>query len=107
MPRTLHVKKGDTVVVISGKEKGSKGKVIYTKPERNRVAVERLNMVKRHRRPSQKFPTGGIVEKEQPFDASNVTLVCPKCSEAIRAKRHVLDTGKTMRRCPGCGEDFE
>lgn len=107
MPKSLHVKKGDTVLVISGGQKGSKGKVIQAMPMKERVLVERVNMIKRHTRPTQKNPAGGIVEKEAPIHASKVKLICPKCNEAIRARRHVLADGKVMRRCPKCSEVYK
>jgi len=107
MRKSLHVKKGDTVVIIAGSEKGNKGKVLMTMPEDNRLMVERTNMVKRHQKPSQVNPAGGIVEKEAPMHASNVKLICPECSKPTSAKRHVLEDGKVMRRCAKCGETFE
>ena len=107
MTKSLHVKKGDTVIVIAGSEKGNKGKVLKALPDSNRVLVERLNLIKRHQKPSQKNPTGGIVEKEAAIHASNVKLVCPECSKPTVAKRHVLEDGKVMRRCAECGETFE
>lgn len=107
MTKSLHVKKGDTVIVIAGSEKGNKGKVLRALTDTDRVVVERLNMMKRHSRPSQKNPTGGIVEKEAPLHASNVKLVCPECAKPTSAKRHVLEDGKVMRRCSKCGETFE
>jgi large subunit ribosomal protein L24 len=107
MPGLLHVKKGDTVMVIAGSEKGSRGHVLRVDVERQRVFVERLKIQKRHRRPSQKYPTGGVVEQEGPIHASNVTLICPKCSAAIRAHRHELEDGTVMRRCPECSEAFK
>ncbi len=103
---TLHVKKDDKVVVLAGKEKGNTGKVLYTLPKKNRVAIQGLNLIKRHARPSEKNPSGGIMEKEAPMDASNVALLCPKCGEKIRARRHVLADGKVMRKCPACNEVY-
>ena len=102
----LHIKKGDKVLVLSGKAKGSKGRVLYVLPEDNRAAVEGLNMIKKHARPSQKNPSGGITEKEAPINASNLMLICPKCDKQIRARRHVLADGKVRRRCPECGEIY-
>ena len=107
MSNSLHVKKGDTVIVIASSEKGNRGKVLQAMPDKERVLVERLNMIKRHQKPNKLHPTGGIITKEAPIAASSVQLVCPKCSKAIRAQRHVLETGKVMRRCPECTEVFE
>jgi len=107
MAGELHVRKGDTVVVITGKDNGSRGKVIATMPEKKGVLVQGRNMIKRHQRPSAKHPTGGIIEKEAPIDISNVKLVCPKCNENVRAKRVRLEDGKSMRKCAKCGEVYE
>ncbi len=107
MSKSLHIKKGDTVLVLSGADKGAKGKVLYTLPEKNRAAVERVKLVKKHQKPSMKHPTGGIIEQEAAINASNLMLVCPKCSEAMRAKSQKLEDGKTMRRCPKCSEIFD
>lgn len=107
MPALLHVRKGDTVLVIAGAEKGNRGRVLHVDPEKERVFVERMNIQKRHRKPSQKNPAGGIVEKEGPIHSSNVKLVCPKCSATIRARRHTLEDGSVMRRCPECSEAFK
>ena len=105
MANSLNVKKGDTVVVLAGSDKGRRGKVLKASPTTGKVVVERINLIKRHTKPNQKNQTGGIVEKEAPFDASNVKLICPACGKPTRARRHVLENGKTMRRC-SCGESF-
>jgi len=94
------IKKGDTVIVLSGKDKGRKGKVIEALPDA--VTVEKVNIVKRHQRATQKFQ-GGIIEKLQPVRLSKVMLVCPKCNEPNRVKIGVVDNVKT-RLCKGCGE---
>ena len=75
---TIHVKKGDTVIVISGKDKGKKGRVLEAYPKENKVLVEGVNMVKKHSRPTQSNPQGGILNQEAPVHASNVMLVDPK-----------------------------
>jgi large subunit ribosomal protein L24 len=90
----LHVKKGDTVVVLSGKDKGKTGKVI----------VEGVNTVKRHTKPSQKLPQGGIVVKEAPLNSSKVMLVCSACDKPTRIKKSALASGKSVRVCKKCGE---
>ena len=82
----MHVKTGDTVIVIAGKEKGKKGKVIATYPKRDRVVVEGLNMVKRHTKPSQNNPQGGIITKEAAIHVSNVMLVDPESGKPTRVK---------------------
>jgi large subunit ribosomal protein L24 len=107
----MHVHKNDSVLVVAGNALGKQGKVLKVYPNRNRVIIEGVNIVKRHTRPSQKNPQGGIVQKEAPITASNVMVVCPKCSEATRiGHAHVKDatTGrrKTMRICRKCKEMF-
>ena len=82
----MHVKTGDTVIVIAGKEKGKKGKVIATYPKKDRVVVEGLNMVKRHTKPSQNNPQGGIITKEAAIHVSNVMLVDPESGKPTRVK---------------------
>ena len=106
MAKTVHFKKGDTVEVIAGSERGKRGRVLRVLPKEGKAVVEQLNLVKRHQKPNQKHPTGGIIEKEAPIDASNLVLVSPKDGKPTRAKRHVLDDGKVMRRCARTGEVF-
>lgn len=99
----LHVKKGDTVLVLSGKDKGKQGKVIAALPKKDKVVVEGVNKVKRHTKPSAKAPQGGIITKENPLHVAKVMLVCPACSKATRiAKKEV--NGKMVRACKKCGE---
>ena len=94
---TLHVKKDDTVIVISGKDKGKKGRVIAAYPRENRVLVEGVNIVKKHARPSQANPQGGIIEQEAPIHASNVMHVDPKSGNVTRIGFKTLDNGKKVR----------
>ena len=103
----MHIRKGDTVVVVAGKEKGKRGKVLRLLTKKDRVLIERVNMVKRHTKPSQKHPHGGIVEKEGSIDISNVRLYCPKCDKAVRTSVKLRDDGKKQRLCKQCGEVFE
>ncbi len=98
----LHVKKGDKVLIIAGKDKGKKGKVLRAFPDTNRVVVEGANMVKQHVRPTQKSPQGGIVEKPGTIDASNVQLICPQCDEAARLGAIRTEQGKRLRVCRKC-----
>ncbi|MHC1746693.1 MAG: 50S ribosomal protein L24 [Negativicutes bacterium] len=100
----LHVKKGDTVIVLSGKDKGKKGKIIEAQPKKDRVVVEGVNKVKRHTKATQKAPQGGILVKEAPVYSSKVMLVCPSCSKPTRIKKTALATGKMARACKKCGE---
>lgn len=97
------LKKGDMVEVISGVEKGKRGTIIRVIPERGRVVVEGVKLVKRHMRPSQKMPQGGIMEKPAPIAISNVMLVCPHCDKRTRP-RMVFVRDKKARACRKCGE---
>lgn len=102
----LHVRKGDTVLVITGKDAGKRGKVVMAQPDKGRVIVEGINRVKRHTRPNQRMPQGGIVEKEAPIHASNVMLICNKCNSPTRVAKKFLEDGKKVRLCKKCGEEL-
>ena len=102
--KKLHVKKDDLVKVIAGKEKGKNGKVLRVLPERGQVVVESLNVVKRHTRPTRGGAQGEIVEKEAPFDASNVQVVCKGCNKPARTGIRVLEDGSKARFCKKCNE---
>lgn len=104
MAAKVHVKKGDTVLVITGKDAGKKGKVLTVFPKEQRVIVEGVNVVKRHTKPNKKMPQGGIVEKEAPIASSNVMLYCNKCNNPTRIGRKFLDDGTKVRVCKKCGE---
>lgn len=101
---TIH--KGDRVHVISGKDKGKEGKVLRSAPEKERVVVENVHMIKKHTRPSQKNPQGGIIEMEGTIHVSNVMLVCPSCSQPTRISRR-RDNGVRVRVCKSCGKDID
>lgn len=103
MPK-VHVRKGDTVVVITGKYAGRKGKVLSVDPQKSRVIVEGVNIVKRHTRPTRQLSQGGIVEKEAPIHSSNVMLWCGRCERPTRVGRRVLENGRKVRYCKKCGE---
>ena len=100
----LKLKKDDIVEVIAGREKGKKGKILALYPEDGKLTVEKLNMVKRHTKPSAQNKQGGIVEKEGQLAISNVLLVCDKCGKGVRVKRKKLEDGKRVRVCVKCGE---
>ncbi|OPZ74440.1 MAG: 50S ribosomal protein L24 [Firmicutes bacterium ADurb.Bin456] len=102
----VHVRKGDTVLVITGKYAGKRGKVLSVQPDRGRVIVEGVNVVKRHSRPTQSLPQGGIVEKEAPLHSSNVMIYCGKCNTPTRVGKKFLDDGKRVRICKKCGENL-
>jgi large subunit ribosomal protein L24 len=99
-----HVRKGDTVVVIAGKEKGKRGKVLRVLPERGRVVVERINLVKRHQRPTQRIRQGGIIEREAALHLSNVMLVDPRNDRPTRAGTRLLADGRKVRVAKKSGE---
>ena len=99
----LHVKKGDTVLVLSGKDKGKEGKIVEALPKKAKVVVEGVNKVKRHSNPSQANPQGVIIGKEAPLSASKVMVVCPACKKATRTKITVV-AGVNARTCKKCGE---
>jgi large subunit ribosomal protein L24 len=105
----MHVRKGDNVVVVSGKEKGKRGRVLRLDTSAGRVVVERVNMVKRHTKPTQRNPRGGILEKEGSLEASNVSLWCGKCGAARRHKVELPEGpgAKKKRLCVRCGSAFE
>ncbi|AFV12748.1 50S ribosomal protein L24 [Thermacetogenium phaeum DSM 12270] len=99
----LHVRKGDTVYILTGKDAGKRGKVLQAIPSRRKVIVEGVNVVKKHTRPTKALPQGGIVEKEAPIDSSNVMLVCTKCDKPTRVAKKLVDD-RYYRACKRCGE---
>ncbi len=111
----MHVKTKDTVIVISGKDKGKKGKITAAFPKLNRVTVEGVNVVTKHQKARNAMTPGGIIHKEMPVDASNVMLVCPKCGKATRvnnkAEKVTDDNGKAHRKlirvCKKCGAEID
>lgn len=100
MPK-IHVKKGDNVMVITGKSAGKKGKILQVLPKDGRVVVEGVNVVKRHTKPTQAQPQGGIIEKEAPIHSSNVLVWCDKCNTAVRTG-HKVDGDTKVRICRKC-----
>ena len=100
----LGIKKDDMVYVLAGKEKGKKGRVIAVLPDKNKVLVEKINMIKRHMKPSKSNEQGGIIEKEGSIHVSNVMLVCPKCGARSKAANQTAENGKRMRVCKKCKE---
>jgi large subunit ribosomal protein L24 len=97
------VRKNDTVIVIAGRDRGKRGRVLRVVPDKGRVIVEGVNFIKRHTRANpQKNVKGGIVERESPLSASNVQLVCPECSKPTRVGRQRLDDGRRVRVCVKC-----
>ncbi len=102
----MNIKSGDEVVVISGKDKGKKGKVIEVLPKTGKAIVEGVAVATKHVKPKAQGQTGGIIKQELPIDASNMMVVCAKCKKATRAGRKVLEDGSTVRYCKKCGETF-
>ncbi len=99
-----HVRKGDTVMVVAGKERGKKGKVLRVIPEKGRVVVERLNMIKKHQKPTQKIRQGGIIDREGSIHLSNVMLVDPNSDKPTRVGMKELSDGKKVRVARRSGE---
>ena len=104
--KKMHVKRGDLVQVISGKDKGKEGKVITAIPEKGKVVVEGVAMVTKHQKPRQQGQEGGIINVEAAIDASNVLRVCSKCGKAARTGVKVLEDGSKVRYCKKCQEVF-
>jgi large subunit ribosomal protein L24 len=102
----MHVRRGDKVRIIAGKENGKEGKVLHSYPEKQRVMVEHANMVKRATRPSQKNPQGGIMQHEGTMHVSNVMLICPNCGQPTRVGRR-RENGERIRVCKKCGKDID
>ena len=99
-----HVRKGDTVMVVAGKERGKRGRVLRVIPEKNRVVVERVNMIKKHQRPTQRIRQGGIIEREGPIHLSNVMLLDPTSGKPTRIGMRVLSDGTKARVARKSGE---
>jgi large subunit ribosomal protein L24 len=100
----LGIRKGDTVKVMAGKEKGKSGRVLSVLPAKSKIVVEKVNIIKKHQKPSKKYAQGGIIEKEGPVHISNVMLVCPKCGAAARFGNLSMEDGRKLRACKKCKE---
>lgn len=103
----MTIRKGDTVKVIAGKDRGKTGKVLRSVPEKSRVVVEKVNMVKKAMRPTQQNPQGGIMSVEAPIHVSNVMVICPECKQPTRVSHRVNEAGKKVRVCKKCGKDID
>ncbi len=104
---SMNIKKGDRVKVLSGKDRDKEGLVLRAYPQRQRVVVERVNMVKKTVKPTQGNPGGGISTLEAPLHVSNVMLICPSCKNATRVRKRVNENGKRVRVCKKCGKDID
>ncbi len=102
--KKFKIRRNDQVMVIKGKEAGKTGKVMRVNPVKATVVVDKLNMVKRHQKPTEKFKHGGIIEKEAPIAIANVMILCAKCKGPVRVGRKILDDGKKVRVCKKCNE---
>ncbi len=104
MIKKVHVKTGDTVVVLSGKERGKRGKIIAVSPKEGKVIIEGVNMVSKHVKPKKMGEAGGIIKAEGAMYASKVQLVCPSCDKATRIAHKISEDGKKQRICKKCGK---
>ena len=104
---SMNIKKGDTVRVLSGKDKGKEGQVVRSLPSKQRVVVEKVNMVKKAMRPTQQNPQGGIMSVEAPIHVSNVMVICPECKQPTRVSHRVNEAGKKVRVCKKGGKDID
>ena len=103
----MHVRKNDLVMVITGKDKGTKGKIAAAFPKTGKVIVEGVAIATKHQKPRQQGVPGGIIKKEAAVDVSNVMLVCPKCKKGVRVGMNVLENGTKVRVCKKCGATIE
>ena len=103
----MYIKKNDKVVVISGKDKGKKGKVLVAEPKEGRIVVEKINMMTKHEKPKGQGKPGGIVHQEAPMYASKVMLVCGECGKPTRIAFKLLEDKSKVRVCKKCGATFD
>lgn len=104
MNKKLHIKKNDNVIVLSGKDKGKKGKVLTVIPKSGKVIVEGVAMATKHKKPRMQGEVGGIIHQETPIYACKVMHICPKCQQPTRIGRRTLENGENVRICKKCGE---
>jgi large subunit ribosomal protein L24 len=103
----MKIKKDDTVLVITGKNKGKKGKVRFAYPDDKRIMVEGINMIKKHTKPKAQVRQAGIIEREAPVSVASVMLLCSKCNKPARVGYRILQDGRKARVCRACGEVVE
>jgi large subunit ribosomal protein L24 len=103
----VQIRRNDSVMVITGKERGKTGKVLRVNLDKGAVIIERVNLVKRHSKPRGPQQPGGIVEKEAPIPASNVMMMCDKCNAPVRVGHKLLSDGKKIRICRRCSEALD
>ncbi len=102
--RKSHIRKDDFVEVITGRDKGKRGKVLRVHTGEGRIVVEKIHMIRRHTRPSRITQQGGIIEREGKIYVSNVMLVCTRCDRPVRIRKKILENGKKVRVCCRCGD---
>ncbi|MBW1636366.1 MAG: 50S ribosomal protein L24 [Deltaproteobacteria bacterium] len=102
-----YLKKNDQVEVIAGKDKGRVGKILRVLTDKDKVVVERINMIKRHTKPTEMNQQGQIVDKEAPIHVSNIQLICPECTKTGRIGKRILEDGTKIRFCKSCGEAID
>lgn len=103
----MKIRKEDNVLVITGKDKGKKGKVRFVYPKQNRVLIEGVNMIKTHSRARQQVRQAGIIEREAPIAISNVMIICTRCNKPARVGFKILDDGRKVRICRSCKEAID
>ncbi len=104
MEKKVHVKKGDTVCVLSGKDRGKKGKVLEVIPKESMVLIEGVNMTTKHSKPRNRYQQGGIIHQESPINSAKVMLVCDKCGAPTKVGKRILANGEKARVCKKCDE---
>jgi large subunit ribosomal protein L24 len=100
----LSVKKNDTVLIIAGREKGKRGRVLSVYPSKDRILIEKINVIRKHMKPTRKYAQGGIIEKEATLHISNIMLICPKCNKPTRISNTQLQDARKVRMCKKCRE---
>ncbi|MDP4092445.1 MAG: 50S ribosomal protein L24 [Bacillota bacterium] len=104
MRNKIHVKRDDTVLVLNGKDRGKKGKVLKVYPDDNQIIVEGINMSTKHKKPRSRNQQGGIIHQESPINSSKVMLICARCGEPTKVGKEVLESGQKARTCKKCKE---
>ena len=102
----MNIRTGDTVVVISGRDKGKEGKILRADPKASKVVIEGVSVASRHQKPRKEGEPGGIIKRETPIYASKVMRVCPKCSKPTRGAHLIKDNGEKVRVCKKCGAEI-
>jgi len=104
MENKVHVKKGDTVLVLSGKDRGKKGKILNVNPTKKMVLIEGVNMATKHKKPKSRYDQGGIVHQESPVNSAKVMLICNKCGQPTKVGKIISEYGEKSRVCKKCNE---